>query len=95
MKTKFLKRVLWLMIPLLTMFTTNMWGAKITDYNNIVSGTEYYIGATTGGTDYYWSSPQTATGTGLSGTAVTSKASATNGINFLFINIIFPPELNS
>ena len=30
MKTKFLKRVLWLMIPLLTIFTTNMWGATAT-----------------------------------------------------------------
>ena len=28
MKTKFLKRVLWLMIPLLTIFTTNAWGAE-------------------------------------------------------------------
>ena len=27
MKTKFLKRVLWLLIPLLTIFTTNAWGA--------------------------------------------------------------------
>lgn len=27
MKTKFLQRVLWLMIPLLTIFTTNVWGA--------------------------------------------------------------------
>lgn len=27
MKTKFLQRVLWLMIPLLTIFTTNAWGA--------------------------------------------------------------------
>lgn len=26
MKTKFLQRVLWLMIPLLTIFTTNVWG---------------------------------------------------------------------
>lgn len=64
-------------VMLFTIGSGNVWGAKITDYNNIVSGTEYYIGATTGGTDYYWSSPQTTTGTGLSGTAVTSKASAT------------------
>ena len=28
MKTKFLQRVLWLMIPLLTIFTTNAWGAE-------------------------------------------------------------------
>ena len=27
MKTKFLQRVMWLMIPLLTIFTTNVWGA--------------------------------------------------------------------
>lgn len=30
MKTKFLQRVLWLMIPLLTIFTTNVWGASVT-----------------------------------------------------------------
>ncbi len=29
-KTKFLQRVLWLMIPLLTIFTTNAWGATAT-----------------------------------------------------------------
>lgn len=30
-KTKFLQRVLWLMIPLLTIFTTNVWGTTQTD----------------------------------------------------------------
>lgn len=30
MKTKFLKRVLWLMIPLLTIFSTNVWGTTVT-----------------------------------------------------------------
>ena len=74
-KTSF--RFIALLTMLLTIGIGNVWGAKITDYRNIVSGTEYYIGATTGGNDYYWSSPQTTTGTGLSGTAVTSKASAT------------------
>lgn len=65
------------LVLILTIGIGNVWGAKITDYTKIVSGTEYYIGATTSSTDYYWSSPQTTTGTGLSGTAVTSKASAT------------------
>ncbi|MDD5991166.1 MAG: InlB B-repeat-containing protein [Paludibacteraceae bacterium] len=82
MKNLFLTKTRWLVtiILLTALGIGNVWGAKITDYNNIVSGTEYYIGATTSSsssTDYYWCSPQTTTGTGVSGTAVTSKASAT------------------
>ena len=51
---------------------------KITNYNDIVSGTKYYIGATTGETDYYLSvDGTTASSTSKAGTAVTSKASAT------------------
>lgn len=76
----YLTRLRGLMLTLIILCSIgsgNVCGAQITDYKNIVSGTEYYIGATTGGNDYYWSSPQTTTGTGLSGTAVTSKASAT------------------
>ena len=45
MKTNlFLRRVLWLMIPLLTMFTTNVWGAENTitlTYNSFVLTTTY------------------------------------------------------
>lgn len=33
MKTKFLKRVLWLMIPLLTIFSTNAWGTYTITFN--------------------------------------------------------------
>ena len=48
MKTKFLQRVLWLMIPLLTIFTTNVWGAnktftKITSTSELTSGAKYLI----------------------------------------------------
>lgn len=35
MKTKFFKRVLWLMIPLLTIFTTNVWGQASTHTSNV------------------------------------------------------------
>lgn len=49
MKNLFLKRVLWLMIPLLTMFTTNVWGVEyeyimITDPSEVTAGT-YVVGA--------------------------------------------------
>lgn len=54
-----------------------MWGQKITDYANIVSGTQYYIGATTGGNDYYLSVDGSTTTNSIAGTAVQSKASAT------------------
>ena len=37
MKTKFLQRVLWLMIPLLTIFTTNVWGQVSLPYEWTVS----------------------------------------------------------
>lgn len=52
---------------------------KVTNYNDIVSGAQYYIGATTGGIDYYLSVNGTnVTGnTSVAGTAVTSKEEAT------------------
>ena len=53
------------------------WGEKITDYNNIVSGKKYYIGATTGSTDYYLSVDGGYLSTSIAGTAVTSKTDAT------------------
>lgn len=37
MKTKFLQRVLWLMIPLLTIFTTNAWGATTYKLTQVTS----------------------------------------------------------
>ncbi len=44
-KTKFLQRVLWLMIPLLTIFTTNAWGdpTLCTSTSDLVAGDVYYI----------------------------------------------------
>ena len=61
-------------VMLLTMMasTGTMWGqTKITDYNNIVSGKTYYIGATIGGNDYYFQAAHTYASTGVQGTAVT------------------------
>jgi len=53
------------------------WAEKITDYSNIVSGAKYYIGATTGGKDYYLSVNGSSTSNSIAGTAVSDKASAT------------------
>lgn len=53
------------------------WGEKITDYNNIVSGKKYYIGATTGNTDYYLSVDGGSLNTSIAGTAVANKRDAT------------------
>ena len=53
--------------------STSAWADAVTDYNNIVSGTNYYIRATTGETDYYLSVPSSSG----AGTAVTSKSNAT------------------
>lgn len=50
---------------------------KITDYTKLVSGSKYYIRATTSSTDYYLKVDGTTTATGVSGTAVTSKDDAT------------------
>lgn len=44
MKTKFLQRVLWLMIPLLTIFTTNVWGETVT-----IGATDTWTGGKSGG----------------------------------------------
>ncbi|UKK67663.1 chitobiase/beta-hexosaminidase C-terminal domain-containing protein [Prevotella communis] len=52
------------------------WADKVTDYNNIVSGKKYYIGATTGGKDYYLSVNGSSTTNSIAGTAVSDKASA-------------------
>ena len=60
-----------------TALSGTAWAEKITDYSNIVSGTQYYIGATTGGTDYYLSVNGSSTSTSIAGTAVTAKANAT------------------
>lgn len=49
---------------------------KITDYTQIVSGKKYYIGATTGGTDYYFFAAGTYNATQIAGSAKTDKAEA-------------------
>ena len=55
---------------------SSAWADKVTDYNNIVSGKKYYIGATTGGNDYYLSVNGSSTTNSIAGTAVSDKASA-------------------
>lgn len=54
-----------------------VWGEKITDYTNIVSGKKYYIGATSSSKDYYLSVNGSSTSTSIAGTAVTDKSTAT------------------
>ena len=66
-----------LLLCALVVGSLNGWAAKITNYNDIVSGKKYYIGATTSSTDYYLSVDGSTTGNGKSGTAVTSKENAT------------------
>lgn len=60
------------------MLGVSAWGEKITNYSNIVSGKQYYIGATTGSTDYYLSVDGSSTSASIAGTAVTNKANATS-----------------
>ena len=71
------------MRKLLTLFTAllfvgSMWGAKITNVNNIESGKKYYIGATkSDDSDWYLSVANHGTaGTGLQGTAVSTTSDA-------------------
>ena len=60
---------------------TAVWGEKISNYTNIVSGQKYRIGATTSNTDYYLKVDGSKISTGTSGTAVTS---AEDGTIFVF-----------
>ena len=56
MKTNLFKRVLWLVIPLLTVFSINVWGAtgdEVTAVGSIVSGKAYYIKGVRSSTTYY------------------------------------------
>jgi len=64
-------------IMLSAMSIQTAWAAKITSVADLVSGTTYYIGATTSKTDYYLQLASTDVKTGIKGTAVTSKATAT------------------
>ena len=66
-----------LLLCALIVGSSSVWADKITNYTNIVSGKRYYIGATTGGNDYYLSVNGSSTSTSIAGTAVTSKGSAT------------------
>ena len=73
---------LWLRVGMIVAIMTTAlsgtaWAEKITDYSNIVSGTQYYIGATTGNTDYYLSVNGSSLSASIAGTAVTSQANAT------------------
>lgn len=71
-------RGLMLLVCMCVFGAGNAWGAeKITDYSNIVSGKQYYIGATSGSTDYYLSVDGSAASQSIAGTAITSKTDAT------------------
>lgn len=59
------------------MVCVGAWAEKITDPSKIISGHKYYIGATTDGTDYYFSTDCSAPRNSVAGTAVTSKSDAT------------------
>jgi len=71
---------LWLrglmLVALMCTAFTGAWADKITDYNDIVSGKKYYIGATVSETDYYFYADGSSTGTGVQGTSKTDKAEA-------------------
>ena len=71
------------MLMLLALGTANLQAAtKITDVANIESGKTYYIGATAGSTDYYFSvDGSTASSDVKAGTAVTSRP---NAASFVF-----------
>ena len=78
MKGKFTK--IMAALALLVFMTPSLagWGqTKITDISNIVSGTRYYIGATTSNTDYYLYVDGTSLSESIAGTAKTSMSEAT------------------
>lgn len=77
MKKKSFIKFMLLAVIMLVVGSVSVCGQKITDVANIVSGQSYYIGATTGGTDYYLSvsGDGSTIGASLAGTAV-NKASA-------------------
>ena len=68
---------LMLLLCALVAGVSSAWAEKITDYLNIVDGAKYYIGATTGGTDYYLSVDGSSLTNSIAGTAVNSKEEAT------------------
>lgn len=74
-RTSLLKSLL--LLCALVVGCADVWAEKITDYNNIVSGKSYYIGATTSSTDYYLSVDGSSVNDGVAGTAVVDKSNAT------------------
>lgn len=67
-------------IALCLFFVGNVWGVPtgaITAYEDIMSGSSYYIGATVGEGDYYLSLGSITIGTGIAGSKVSSKDDAT------------------
>lgn len=66
-----------LMLLMLAMVSVGAWAQKITSVSGIISGHKYYIGAATGGTDYYFKTDCSALRNSVPGTAVTSKSEAT------------------
>ncbi len=66
----------WLLLLCLIVGASSAWADKITDYNNIVSGKKYYIGATTSSTDYYLYVLGTYASTNIAGTAKENKEDA-------------------
>ena len=78
MKRNFTKLFAALALLAFLVVPLGMWGqTKITEYGDIVDGTKYYIGATTGGNDYYLSVDGSTLTNQIAGTAVTSMNDAT------------------
>lgn len=65
-----------LMLLMLAMISVGAWAQKITSDSGIISEHKYYIGATTGGADYYFSTDCSVPNSSVPGTAVTSKSDA-------------------
>jgi len=74
--SKMLSLKAFLLVCLLIGMASGAWAQKITDYNDIVSGKKYYIGATTGGNDYYLYVDGRTSTQSTAGTAKTSKEEA-------------------
>ena len=65
------------LFAMLALGVGNVWAEKITDYAKLVSGQKYYIGASIGSTDYYFSCDNSKVATGVKGIAQTDKSKAT------------------
>ena len=65
------------MLLMLAMISVGAWAQKITSVSGIISGHKYYIGATTGGTDYYFCTDCSELSNSVNGTSATSKSAAT------------------